>query len=315
MDHHLANKRAVRARPMMFNRDMLHADAVFHVYHPVNELQGRAAIEAGLLNPLHAAFPDLERREDTIAAGSWQGHDWVCTSGHYAGTFANPLLRIPATGSLAFLRFGEIYRLVEGRIAEAYIHLDFLDLMRQAGCNPLPASPGADILVPGPLNHDGLLLTAQDPAESAASLALVEAMIGGLLSFDGRTLESMGMERFWRSDMLWYGPCGIGSTRGLSGFQRFHQRPFLVAFPDRRGAGHKARIADGHFVVTTGWPSVRATFSGPWLGQAPSGRPIDMRVTDIWRRDGDLLAENWVMIDIPDVMRQAGYDLFAHLPA
>jgi predicted ester cyclase len=314
MDRHLANKRALRPRLLAFDRDVMREDAVFHVYHPVNDLEGRAAIAAGLLDPLRAAFPDIERREDTLAAGHWQGHDWVCSSGHYAGTFAAPLFRIPPTGGLAFLRFGEIYRVVEGRVAEGYIHLDFLDLMRQAGCNPLPPSPGADILVPGPVGHDGLLLDAQDPAAAEASLALAQAMFAGLASYDGRTLESMGMERFWRSDMLWYGPCGIGSTRGIGGFQRYHQRPFLTAFPDRYGAGHKARIADGAFVVSTGWPSVRATFAGPWLGQPPSGQPIAMRVTDIWRREGDRLAENWVMIDIPDVMRQAGHDLFAHLP-
>jgi predicted ester cyclase len=314
MDRHLANKLALRPRLLAFDRDILHPEAVFHVYHPVNDLVGRAAIEAGLLDPLSAAFPDIERRDDTLAAGHWEGHDWVCSSGHYAGTFAAPLFRIPPTGGLGFLRFGEIYRVVDGLVVEGYIHLDFLDLMRQAGCNPLPPSPGADILVPGPRGHDGLLLAAQDPAAGEASLRLMEAMIAGLRSYDGRTLDSMGMERFWHLDMLWYGPCGIGTTRGLGGFQRFHQRPFLTAFPDRYGAGHKARIADGHFVVSTGWPSVRATFSGPWLGQPPSGQPIAMRVTDIWRRAGDLLAENWVMIDIPDVMRQAGHDLFAHLP-
>ena len=31
---------------------------------------------------------------------------------------------------------------------------------------------------------------------------------------------------------------------------------------------------------------------------------------DWWRRDGDLLAENWVLIDIPDLLRQLGMELF-----
>jgi hypothetical protein len=40
-----------------------------------------------------------------------------------------------------------------------------------------------------------------------------------------------------------------------------------------------------------------------------------MRVMDIWRREGELLAENWVFIDIPDVMAQAGVDVFARMRA
>jgi len=38
-----------------------------------------------------------------------------------------------------------------------------------------------------------------------------------------------------------------------------------------------------------------------------------MRVCDWWRRDGDLLVENWVFVDIPDLLQQLGYDLFAEL--
>lgn len=38
-----------------------------------------------------------------------------------------------------------------------------------------------------------------------------------------------------------------------------------------------------------------------------------MRVMDFWRREGDLLAENWVLIDIVDIFRQFGVDLFARL--
>jgi hypothetical protein len=36
---------------------------------------------------------------------------------------------------------------------------------------------------------------------------------------------------------------------------------------------------------------------------------------DFWRRDGDRLAENWVFIDIPDLLRQLGVDLFARMDA
>ena len=32
---------------------------------------------------------------------------------------------------------------------------------------------------------------------------------------------------------------------------------------------------------------------------------------DIWRREGDLLKENWVAIDIIDMCMQMGLDVFA----
>ena len=37
-----------------------------------------------------------------------------------------------------------------------------------------------------------------------------------------------------------------------------------------------------------------------------------MRVCDWWRREGDLLVENWVFVDVLDVLLQMGYDLFSH---
>ncbi len=38
-----------------------------------------------------------------------------------------------------------------------------------------------------------------------------------------------------------------------------------------------------------------------------------MRVMDFWRRDGDRFRENWVFIDIPDLLLQMGFDLFAQI--
>ena len=77
------------------------------------------------------------------------------------------------------------------------------------------------------------------------SLKLVEAMIAGLMSYDGKSLASMGMKRFWTPQFHWYGPGGIGSARGHADYERAHQGPFLKAFPDRIGGNHKCRIGEG----------------------------------------------------------------------
>jgi hypothetical protein len=150
-------------------------------------------------------------------------------------------------------------------------------------------------------------LAPSEASESQQSLTLVEAMIAGLMQYDGKNLGSMGMERFWQPHFNWYGPAGIGTSRGLRGFQTVHQTPFLAAFPDRVGGNHKARLGDGHYVASTGWPSISATYSGTeWVGQRASPRRITMRVMDFWRRDGAALAENWVFIDIVEFLLQLG---------
>ena len=300
---------------------LLAPDCQWHVAHPINLLAGAQAVVDGFFAPLKAAFPDLERRADIFFGSHFDGRFdggagwWVCTTGHYMGTFSADWLGIRATGEPATLRFGEFYRVEDGRIVEARILLDIIDLARQAGIALLPPSSGLDLLVPGPRLHNGLLLQPGDEQESRQSMALVEAMIGGLMRYDQSDLQSMGMARYWRADMMWYGPCGIGSSRGISGFERHHQAPFLHAFPDRKGGTHRARLAEGPFVASTGWPSVRATHLGDYLGAPASGRPIQMRVMDWWRCDGGLLAENWVFIDLPHLLLQMGVDVLARLPS
>ena len=287
---------------------------IWHGPHPINQLAGPGAFADQAWAPLMQAFPDLERRDDILIAAEWLGHDWVCATGHYAGTFARDYLDIPATGALARLRYGEFYRLENGLIAEAYIQWDLLGLMQQAGVNPLPPDAGIALFSPAPARFGA------DPdrvhrEEGRTTQALVEAMIAGLGTFDGKSLDSMGMERFWHPQMMWYGPGGIGANRGIKGFQDFHQRPFLVAFPDRKGGAHKARLGDGAFFATTGWPSVTATHAGPYLGTPATGRRIGMRVMDWWRAEDGLLRENWVFIDLPALFLQMGVDLFARMRA
>ena len=36
---------------------------------------------------------------------------------------------------------------------------------------------------------------------------------------------------------------------------------------------------------------------------------VDMRVVDVYRREGDKLAENWVIIDLPWWLKQQGLDI------
>ncbi len=286
----------------------------WHGQHPVNDGGGRDSFEAGALAPLRQAIPDIERRDEIFIAGIYEDRPWIAATGHYCGAFAAPLFGIPASQQLVMLRYGEFYRLgADGLVDEVVTLWDMTDLMRQAGVNPLPRSAGADLTNPGPRSLDGVRLDSVLTEAGSATRKLVEAMGKGLLDYDGKTIQSMGQQRFWQPDMNWFGPCGIGATRGLSGFQDYHQIPFLTAFPDRKGGHHKSRIGDGGYCASGGWPSVVATHGGPYLGHPATGKRIGMRVMDFWRRDGRLLAENWIFIDLIDLFGQFGRDLFAEM--
>lgn len=292
-------------------------DAIWVASHPMNELQGQQVIADGFYAPLQRALPDLERRTDIFFGGHWDGHIdggegwWVTCTGHYLGTFKAPLFGIPCHHEPIWLRFGEFYRVANSKIVEARILLDLVDLARQAGRPLLPPASGKEVLVPGPRFQDGLMLGPTDPGIGHQSMDLVLQMIGGLGRFDRRDLSSMGMSSYWHPDMMWYGPGGIGTTRSIQGFEQHHQRPFLHAIPDRKGGHHRTRLAEGAYVATTGWPSVRATHLGSYLGVPASGRKVEMRVMDWWRAEGGLLAENWVLIDLPHFFRQMDVDLLA----
>lgn len=293
-------------------------DVAWTGFLPFNDLTGRAAVVDGWWRPLRAAFPDVRRETYILLGGSFEGKDWVSATGCFVGTFAADWVGIPATGQPTSIRWGEFCAVRNGKIVESYLLLDLVDVIRQAGYRVLPPAPGEGYW-PQPFDEDGTLLSPQDDAESLKSLRLVEAMISGLGRFDGADAAKMGQVTFWAPDMHWYGPCGIGSSRDRQEYERNHQTPFLTAFPDRKGfthpdgGRHKARIAEGHFVASTGWPSVRATHLGPYLGTPASGARVGMRVADWWRRKGDKLVQNWVFIDLPQLFLQMGVDLFGRL--
>lgn len=118
------------------------------------------------------------------------------------------------------------------------------------------------------------------------------------------------MGDYWFEDMVWYGPAGIGTKRGLKEFDFDYRRAFIHSFPDKVGRD-VIRLAQGDRVAGTGYQT--ATFARDWLGIPATGRQIKIRYMDFWRveeRDGvRKLAENHVLIDIPGVLEQAGYDV------
>ena len=342
----LANKRAVlsamnaiaESSPGALAKNLAHIyhpDAHWRGSHPMNEMHGVDAIERTVWGPLIESFPDLERRDTIIMGGRFQERDYVGMVGHLAGSFRRDWNGIPATDQLIYLRYGEFHQMVDGKIVQSTVLVDVLDFIRQAGFWPMAPSLGAEGMWPGPISNDGIVLTAQDPLEAAASLKLTLAMQATLGAYDdtlhntlsaGREgLLTMPQSQYWHPKMMWYGPSGIGSTRGLEGFVDYHQLPFRTAFPNapkapregdrsKDGVNHYVRIGDGKYSATSGWPSRFVNhLGGGWLGLPTTGRAVTMRVMDFYLADQGSIRENWVPIDIIQVLLQLDVDVLARV--
>lgn len=297
-----------------------HPDAQWRGSHPLNEMAGVEAIAAKVWLPLKHSFPDLERRDTILIAGECYGAQLVGAVGHYLGVFRNDWLTIPATGRPIYIRYGEFHRIAAGKIAQSTVLIDVLDVIRQAGFWPLAPSLGVEEQWPCPFTADGIVLEPQDPARSQANLAQTLAMHASLGDYDdhagkGREgLLNMPQKQYWHDKMMWYGPAGVGTTRSLQGFVDYHQLPFRIAFPNRRAGNHYARIADGAYSATGGWPSVYASHTGgDFLGTAPTGREVTMRVMDFYLHHEGLIRENWVPLDIIDLLLQMDVDVFGRM--
>lgn len=300
-----------------------HAKAGVQITHPINELNSLDAVAERFWQPLRQALPDVERRPDIVAGGLYHDAAMIGCLGHYVGTFVHDWLGLPATQGVVAVRYAEAHELRDGKIARSYVFIDFLDLMRQAGYWPIAPSLGREMQWLSPLTHDGVLLTPQDEAVSRRTHEFIRRMHTGLDVHEGQVLTNEIMDlieqedaRHFHPHFLWYGPAGIGVTRGIKGFDDFHGHPFLTAFPDRGGGDppHFIRISDGHYAVTGGWGYLQATHTGnEFLGLPATGKHVAMRVMDFYRCDDHTICENWVPIDIPHLLLQLGVDVFGRM--
>ena len=298
---------------------LFHADSQIRLGHPIGDLTGSEAFYQQAILPLYSAIPDLERRDYIRIAGYTEDQQpWVGCAGYYTGVMTSPWLDIPPSGHQVSMRFHEFYRIEEGKIIEMQGLWDIVDVMRQSNAWPMTPSLGHEWHVPGPATNDGIVAKEFDAVASKHSEQRVINMLLAMQRYprDGGP-EVMQMDKFWHPKMNWYGPAGIGTGRGIAGFRHWHQIPFITAMPDRGQDTEGTQfhfIADHNYVGVTGWPNMKQTLNcDGWLGIAPANKQIALRSLDFWRIENDLIRENWVLIDLPDIYRQLGVDVFARL--
>jgi hypothetical protein len=285
--------------------------------HPFGTVNGSEGLMQTALLPLHEAMNDMERRDMIVLAGTTpEGQDWIGCMGNYMGTFVAPFLDIPPTGHLAHMRYHEYFRIEGGKVVEMQAIWDIPELMMQAGAWPMAPQLGKYLCTPAPMTQDGLTASG----DGKATYDHVIAMLTDLCKYPGNPDPSvMKLEQYWHPQFNWYGPAGIGTSRGTSGFRNWHQIPFLRGMPDRKldnaGALSSHWFGEGAYVCETGWPNMRLTITDDgWMGIAPSNKEVLLRSLDFWRREkggvhDGLIRENWVLVDLLDLYSQIGVEV------
>ena len=301
----------------------MHEDVCWNGPHPINHLAGTEELVTNFWQPLRHSFPDLMRDTYIFMGGNHNNEEWVSGVGYLTGTFVNDWLGIPATAKKTNIHFGQFCVLREGKIAESYVIFDLIAVMRQAGFQVLPPAHGREGgIVPGPTTRDGVLMTEQDELETRKTKQLVVAMGNGMESYirtrDGGNLDTMEQEHYWHPQMHWYGPTGIGTCQSLEEFQDFHQRPWLQGFGDRElwktsGGRYMGPFYEGNYGCGGVWDTPFSHHYGEYLGISSTGKLMTLRDFDWYRRDGKCLMQNWVPIDMVDLLLQMGVDLFERL--
>ena len=295
---------------------ILRSDHNYRGMHPFGELFGPTELADIVWSPLKEAMPMLQRRPDIFLAGhnSLPGKTglWCAQMGHFLGDFTYDWLSIPATKKATYVPYVSLYRVVNDQIVETVEFLDIFAVLTQAGCNPFAASQsGGHIMSPGPKTHDGLLQEPQDSDSTRASFKLTNEMLSDLAKSYSSPADHMA--RFWHPDMNWFGPAGIGASLGLAGYRRGHTGPFETQLETVEICEEEVTVAEGDYSFAMWWPCLQMRNTGNYMGVPSSDAIAEMRVVDLYRRDGEKLAENWIFIDMLHFLKEQGVDVLGDL--
>ncbi|MEM1374854.1 MAG: nuclear transport factor 2 family protein [Pseudomonadota bacterium] len=289
-----------------------------HTYRgmcPFYDVSGPEALAETVWSPLKAAAETFQRRPDMVIASRdhlrADGAIWVANMGHLLLDMTGDWLGIDAQQRTMFLPYATLSRVEGAQIAETVEFLDLLSVLTQAGRNPYAQTQtGTHLMAPGPKSHDGLGPHAGEATDATQNLTL--DMLADLAK--SYTSPAEHMARFWHRDMNWFGPAGIGASLGFPGYRRGHTGPFEEQLDTTDIVDWELSVAEGNFSAVMWWPCLRMTNVGGYMGVPANGGLAEMRVVDLYRRDGDKLAENWIFIDMLHFLAGQGVDLLETQP-
>ena len=95
-------------------------DVQWHVSAPINNLHSKQQMIEKFWQPLASALPDIERKPFINIESEYNGATWVASTGYFIGTFTRDLFDIPATNRPLYLRYTELVKLEDNKIAKCY---------------------------------------------------------------------------------------------------------------------------------------------------------------------------------------------------
>ena len=133
-----------------------------------------------------------------------------------------------------------------------------------------------------------------------------------------------GIESLFRSVMdpqvKWHGPDPINDQSGIESVLTNFWEPLYTSFPDLTRQTHlffggqsNGRVdgdisKDGAMWVT-GTGNFVGTFAHDYLGIPASKRPVAIRWGEFYRMEAGKITEIFCLLDLVDLMQQAGYDV------
>ena len=283
---------ALNAQDLEAHNEFWTEDMIWHGPPGFGDIHGLDGFKYEVLKPFYDTFPDYYVKDEIQVANG----DWVAATGVLTGTPQEDWLGVPATGKPIVMRYSDFWRVENGKLAENWVMIDNLGVMQQL------ANPEAE---PWIADRTHIYKTRNEPMTTQQNFDLVHGMVSVLNAHD-----LAGQDDYWTEDMIWHGPTGFGDIHGLESFKTDVMQAFYTAFPDFRGAddpnGIQIELADDQWVAATG--IVTGTHKGDWFNIPPTSKRFEMRYSDFWRIENGRLAENWVMIDHVDLLRQLGVD-------
>ena len=281
--------------------------------HPFNELEGVDQIANRLWLPIKKSFKKIQRRMDIFYAGTnlvdKHTSKWVVNMGHLLGIFEFPFFGIQSTNKPVMLWYCEFYKIENNKITEGAFFLDILKLMQHLNLSVVPESTGMVGFNPGPKTHNGLNFNRQNQEEGKKTLDLMMRMANRLIG-EGMKTTISDLKKDWHENMIWWGPGGIGASYTYDNYIRGHAGPFEENLEYVDFTGHILENAEGNFGGWFGWPNLKMKPKKNYMGFTYNSNQVgEMRVVDLYRREGDKIAENWVLIDHLHFLNCLGIDL------
>jgi len=209
-----------------------------------------------------------------------------------------------------YFRVTDFYHLrktskTEGLIDYNFMMMDFADLFRRVGRPVLPPSTLPEGLVCPPSANDGVpapftvIVAGRDSvsAKAAAKGAVEDVWIG-----------EAHPEKWWHSDLTFYGPGGIGMAKGATEYFEHVIQPYRAAFANRT-LESRMLFCEGNYCGAYG--VLHGHHVGTWVGQSASYTTLGIRYCMHFRIVDGKIKEGWAIFDFPGFLEQLGLDFFA----